>query len=246
MIGNNKAVLVTGASQGIGRAIAIALAHDGFDIGVQYHEYSTGANEVVNEISKIGRSSIPIQADLRVEADVKEMVKTFIEKYPQVFGLVNNAGVYNRKPFAELTKKDWDDTINTNLTSVYLVTHELLQKILPGGRIVNLSSILAFNGSNFGADYAATKAGILGFTKSLARELAKDGILVNAVAPGAIETQIIAKDTPEKRRIRENETPLGRVGQPQEIAAMVAFLFSSKASYITGETFNVNGGLLMR
>ena len=240
-----RAVLITGASRGIGRAIAIALAKDGFDIGVNYNSYSEGADEVVRRVMNLGRKAVPIQADVGQENEVKEMVKTFTREFSDVFGLVNNAGVYNRKEFLKLTISDWENTIRTNLTSAFMVTHELLPHIVQNGRIVNISSILAHTGSNSGVDYAATKAGLIGFTKSLARELAKKNITVNAVAPGTIETQIIAGDTPEKRKERERSTPLGRVGNPDEIAAAVGYLFSEKASYITGETLNVNGGLIM-
>ncbi len=145
----------------------------------------------------------------------------------------------------KLSLNTWESTLRTNLTSVFMVTKELLPHIGSGGRIVNISSILAHTGSNSGADYAASKAGMIGFTKSLARELSKKQITVNAIAPGAIDTQIIAGDTPKKRCEREQQTPLERVGRPEEIAGAVAFLFSDKATYITGETINVNGGLLM-
>jgi NAD(P)-dependent dehydrogenase (short-subunit alcohol dehydrogenase family) len=245
MVDEAYAVLVTGASRGIGRAIAIELAKDGFDIGVHYYSNKEGAQEVVNQITSMGRMAIALNADVGQEDDVKKMISKFTDEFSRVFGVVNNAGVYERKPFPELTFNDWDRTIRTNLTSMYLVTHELLPHITENGRIVNLSSVLAHRGSDFGAHYAATKAGIIGFSKSLARELGKKRITVNAVAPGAIETQIIAGDSPEKRKQREKLTPLNRVGQPEEIAATVSFLFSNKGSYITGETINVNGGMIM-
>lgn len=240
-----KAVLVTGASRGIGRAIALELAKDGFDIGVHYYSYSDGANEVVIQIKNMGRDAIALQANLKQENEVKNLVNEFTKQFPSVFGLVNNAGVYNRVEFDKLTLTEWEDTLRTNLTSTFMVTHELLPHIVKGGRIINIASILAHSGSNYGAHYATSKAGLLGFTKSLARELNKKGILVNAVAPGAVDTQILAGDSAEKRRQRENEIPVGRIGQPEEIGAAVAFLFSEKATYITGETFNINGGLLM-
>lgn len=240
-----SAVLITGASRGIGAAIALALAKDGFDIGVNYNTNAKGAQEIVDRIIAMGRKAVSLQADVGNEKDVKVMVHTFTENFKNISGLVNNAGVYNRMEFTKLDLKTWEHTIKTNLTSAYLVTHELLPYISKGGRIINISSVLAHRGSDSGADYAATKAGLIGFTKSLARELSKKGILVNAVAPGAIDTQIIAGDTPEKRRERERITMVGRVGQPDEIGATVAFLFSDKAGYITGETINVNGGLLM-
>lgn len=241
----NKAVLVTGASRGIGQAIAVALAKDGFNIGVHYNTYLEGANEVVNQIKNMGQEAIAIQANLVQENDVENLVNEFTKQFKFVFGLVNNAGVYNRVEFDKLTLMEWEYTLRINLTSAFMVTQELLPVIMEGGRIINIASILAHSGSNYGAHYATSKAGLLGFTKSLARELNKKGILVNAVAPGTIDTQILAGDSPEKRRERESQIPLGRIGQPEEIGAVVAFLFSEKATYITGETFNINGGLLM-
>jgi 3-oxoacyl-[acyl-carrier protein] reductase len=242
---SKSAVLITGASRGIGREIAIRLAKMGFDIGVNYNTYETGALEVVSEIENLGREAIALQADVGSQDQVKQMVKTFKNKFNTIFGLVNNAGVYNRTTFENLDYDTWKFTIQNNLTSAYLVTHELFLYIVNGGRIVNIASILAHQGSKYGSDYATTKAGLIGFTKSLARELAKNNILVNVVAPGATDTQILAGDSAEKRRQRESEIALNRIGLPQEIAGAVAFLFSDDASYITGETINVNGGLLM-
>jgi len=240
-----KAVLVTGASRGIGQAVAITLAKNGLDIGVHYFNNAPGAAETVKKIMDLSKKAVSLQADLRKAEEVRMMVAKFGGEFENIFGLVNNAGVYNRTSFDDLTLEKWEDTILTNLTSTYLVTKELLPYIKPGGRIVNISSILAYTGSNYGADYAASKAGILGFTKSLARELAPKGILVNAVAPGPIDTQIIANDTPERRIRREQEIPLGRIGNVDEIAAGVALFFSEKATFMTGEILNINGGLLM-
>ena len=240
-----KAVLVTGASRGIGKAIAIALARDGFNIGVNYNTNQKGAEDAVGQITGLGHQAIILQADVSSPDDVKMMVKTFTERFPDVFGLVNNAGVYDRISFGDLTLAQWDQGIRTNLTSAYLVTRALLPYLPAGGRLVNISSVLAHSGSTQGAHYSAAKAGLIGFTKSLAHELAHKNITVNAVAPGAIDTQIIAGDTPEKRRKREQVIPLGRVGVTDEIAQAVSFLFSDKAGYVTGETINVNGGLVM-
>jgi 3-oxoacyl-[acyl-carrier protein] reductase len=239
------AVLITGASRGIGAEIAIALAKMGFDIGVNYYTYQAGAQDVVNMVEKLGQNAVALEADVGDVEQVEAMVKTFTTKFENIFGLVNNAGLYNRTNFENLTLNTWNHTIRTNLTSAYIVTHQLLPFIKNGGRIVNIASVLAHQGSKYGADYATTKAGLIGFTKSLAREMAKKCILVNAVAPGATDTQILAGDSPEKRREREAEIPVNRIGQPDEIAGAVAFLFSDQASYITGETINVNGGLLM-
>jgi 3-oxoacyl-[acyl-carrier protein] reductase len=239
------AVLVTGASRGIGQEISVALAKMGFDIGINYFTNHDGAQETLRLIDGIGQKGIILHADVGQRDQVVGMVKEFTVEFPKVFGLVNNAGVYNRVSFEELDHKTWDYTIRNNLTSVYLVTHELLPHIFTGGRIVNIASVLAHRGSNYGADYATTKAGLVGFTKSVARELAKRNILVNVVAPGATDTRILAGDTPERRKQREEQIALNRIGRPDEVAGAVGFLFSDQATYITGETINVNGGMLM-
>ena len=200
------AVLITGASRGIGREIAISLAKMGFDIGINFLNNQAGAEETKTFVEACGQDSILLQANVGNFDQVRTMVKEFTDKYDVINGLVNNAGVYNRNSFEDLDFKTWEYTIRNNLTSAYLVTHELLPYIQSGGRIVNIASVLAHQGSKYGADYATTKAGLLGFTKSLARELAMKKILVNAVAPGATDTRILAGDTPDRRRKREEET----------------------------------------
>lgn len=245
MIMSMKAVLITGASRGIGKAIALALGKEGCAVGVNFLKREDEANKVVDIITDNGGRALALQADVGGEEQVAGMVETLAAEYGDIYGLVNNAGIYERKKFHELSIPDWNATIRTNLTSTFLCTKAVLPHMPSGGRIVNIASVLAHTGSSQGAHYATSKAGIIGFSKSLARELAGQNITVNVVAPGATETDIIAHDTPEKRREREHITPLGRVGQPGEIADAVTFLFSEKASYITGETINVNGGMWM-
>ncbi len=240
-----KAVLITGASRGIGRAIALKLGKEGYAVGVNYKDNADRAQEVVDTIHASGGEAVALQADVGVEEEVEEMVNTFITEFGEIYGLINNAGIYKRKNFHELTLQDWEETLTTNLTGAFLCTKAALPHIPKGGRIVNLASVLAHMGSSQGAHYAASKAGIIGFSKSLARELAPRTITVNVVAPGATETDIIAYDTPEMRSRREKQTPLGRVAQPEEMADAVSFLLSEKAGYITGDTINVNGGLWM-
>ena len=240
-----KAVLVTGASRGIGRATALKLGSEGYAVGVHYKDNMKKAKEVVNKVIKSGGEAVALKANVGDEEQVDEMVKAFVAEFREIYGLINNAGIYERKKVYELTLQDWQETINTNLTGAFLCTKAALPYILEGGRIVNIASVLAHIGSSQGAHYAASKAGIIGFSKSLARELAPKKITVNVVAPGATDTDIIAHDTPEKRKDREKITPLGRVGQPGEIADAIVFLLSEKAGYITGETLNVNGGMWM-
>jgi 3-oxoacyl-[acyl-carrier protein] reductase len=240
-----KPVLITGASRGIGRAIALKLGKEGYAIGVNFVNNEKQAQEVVDLILESGGSAILLKADVKDEAQVNEMMGVFISEFKEIYALVNNAGIYNRKKFQKLTLQNWEETITTNLTGTFLCTKAALPYFSGGGRIVNFASVLAHMGSGQGAHYAASKAGIIGFSKSLARELAPKKILVNVVAPGATETDIIADDTPEKRKERGKITPLGRVAQPEEMAEVVSFLLSDKANYITGETINVNGGMWM-
>jgi 3-oxoacyl-[acyl-carrier protein] reductase len=240
-----KSVLVTGASRGIGRAIALKLGKEGYAVGVNFVNNEKQAQEVVDAIIDSGGSALLLKADIRDEAQVNKMMETFISEFKEIYALVNNAGIYDRKKFHELTLKMWEETITTNLTGTFLCTKAAFPYFSKGGRIVNFASVLAHMGSSQGAHYAASKAGIIGFSKSLARELSPKKILVNVVAPGATETDIIANDTPEKRKERGKITPLGRVAQPEEMAEVVSFLLSDKASYITGETINANGGMWM-
>ncbi|MEE9150237.1 MAG: 3-oxoacyl-ACP reductase family protein [Thermoplasmata archaeon] len=240
-----KSVLVTGASRGIGRATALKLAGEGYAVGVNYRDNSEKAREVVNNIIESGGEAVALRANVGNEEQMNEMMITFAGEFGEIYGLVNNAGIYERKRFFELTLQDWEETIKTNLTGTFLCTKAALPYIPEGGRIVNSASVLAHMGSNQGTHYAASKAGIIGFTKSLAREIAPRKITVNVVAPGATDTDIIAHDMPEKRSEREKIALMGRVGQPEEIADAIVFLLSEKAGYITGETVNVNGGMWM-
>lgn len=240
-----KSVLVTGASRGIGRAIALKLGNEGYAVGVNFVNNEKKAQEVVDSILDSGGSALLLKADVGNEAQVNEMIEAFISEFNEIYALVNNAGIYNRKKIHELTLEAWEETITTNLTGTFLCTKASLPYFSEGGRIINFASVLAHMGSSQGAHYAASKAGIIGFSKSLARELGPKKILVNVVAPGATETDIIVNDTPEKRKERGKITPLGRVAQPEEMAEVVGFLLSEKANYITGATINANGGMWM-
>jgi 3-oxoacyl-[acyl-carrier protein] reductase len=240
-----KSVLVTGASRGIGKAIALKLGKEGYAVGVNFVNNEKHAQELVDSILNSGGSAVALKADVKDEAQVNEMMEIFISEFKEIYALVNNAGIYNRKKFHELTLEAWEETITTNLTGAFLCTKAAFPHFSGGGRVVNFASVLAHMGSGQGAHYAASKAGIIGFSKSLARELGPEKILVNVVAPGATETDIIAHDTSEKRKEREKITPLGRVAQPEELAEIVSFLLSESANYITGETINVNGGMWM-
>jgi 3-oxoacyl-[acyl-carrier protein] reductase len=240
-----KPVLITGASRGIGRATAILLAEQGYDLGLNYLGNEEGARDVLAKISSRGTRAILLKADVGDEKQVGRMVAAIVKEFGGLFGLVNNAGVYDRRHFPDISLKDWENALRVNLTGTFLCCRAALPHLAEGGRIVNLSSNLAKQGSTRGAHYAAAKAGVIGFTRSLARELAPRKITVNAVAPGPTETDIIASDTPEKRAERLRVIPLGRVGMPEEIAAAVAYFLSEGAAFTTGAVLDINGGLFM-
>ncbi len=242
-----RAALVTGGSRGIGAATARRLARDGYDVAVTYAERKEGALQVVNEVEGRGRNAIAVQADVSRVEDVQRMVSETVAGLGRLDVLVNNAGVYRRALFDEVTPDDWDRRLAINLSSCFYAAKAAVPEMrkVGGGRIISVTSQLAYRGTTHGADYVAAKAGIVGLTKALALELAKDRILVNAVAPGSIETGILAGDAPEDRARRVRTIPLGRVGQADEVAAAIAFLASPDAAYITGQVLHVNGGSLL-
>ncbi|MFQ5907879.1 MAG: SDR family NAD(P)-dependent oxidoreductase [Thermoplasmata archaeon] len=239
--------LVTGASRGIGRATAIRLAEAGHDVVVNYVEREVAARAVVGEIVEAGRQGLAIRADVASRDAVRQMIRQAEDALGPIAILVNNAGIYRRVSVDELAPARWERTLSVNLTGAF----HCIQAVLPGmrkagwGRIVNISSQIAVRGTDHGADYATSKAGLLGLTKAVALEAARDGITVNAVAPGTIETDIIADYSEADRQERNRRIPVGRIGLPEEVASMVAYLASEEARYITGATLHVNGGYLI-
>ncbi|HDH81727.1 MAG TPA: SDR family oxidoreductase, partial [Thermoplasmatales archaeon] len=206
-----KTALVTGASRGIGRAIAIKFAEHGAFVGINYFKSREKAEKVLDEVKKYSDGMI-LKADVSDDTEVKKMVEIFVEKAEKIDILVNNAGIYRRSLFLHIKPEQWDKIMNVNLKGCYNVCRHSIPYMKEGGKIVFMSSQLAFKGSTHGADYAASKAGILGFMRSLALELADRKINVNAVAPGTIDTDIIASYTPEQREKRAMEVPLKRIG----------------------------------
>jgi NAD(P)-dependent dehydrogenase (short-subunit alcohol dehydrogenase family) len=243
MLLKGKTALISGASRGIGRAIAIRFAEHGAFVGINYNSSKNAAEETLRIIESKKGTGMLLKGDIANIGDVKKVVNKFVEKAKYIDILVNNAGIYERNEFRNLSAATWRRVIDVNLTGCYNLCKCSLPYIREGGRIIFISSQLAFKGSSHGADYASSKAGMLGLMRSLALELAPKKILVNAIAPGTIDTDVIAHYTEEMRRKRESEIPLGRLGKPEEIADVCLFLASDMASYITGETINVNGGL---
>ena len=237
-----KIALVTGSSKGIGKAIAMELARNGMNVVVNYYRDEQEAVAVVMELKKIGADAIAVKADVSKFEDCSEMIEIVRKKFGSVDVLVNNAGALSDKTLKNMEKQQWDIVIKTNLDSVFNMCKNALPFMNDNGRIINMSSIVGVSG-NFGqTNYAASKAGIIGFTKSLAKELGKRRITVNAVAPGFIDTQMTKSVPFIRRKIIMAMIPLGRVGIPEDVANLVGFLASDKSSYITGEVICVDGG----
>lgn len=240
---NRKVALVTGASRGIGKAIAIELARNNVNVVVNYNRDENEAVAVVEEIKKNGVESIAVKADISSFDECAAMMEIAEKRFGSLDILVNNAGALFDKTLKNMTKEQWNLVVRTNLDGTFNVTKNALLLMNDNGRIINISSLVGISG-NFGqTNYAASKAGIIGFTKSLAKELGKRRITVNAVAPGFVDTQMTKNMPFIRKRIMLAMIPLGRAGLPEDVANLVAFLASDKASYITGEVICIDGGL---
>jgi 3-oxoacyl-[acyl-carrier protein] reductase len=243
----NKTALVTGASRGIGRATAIELAKAGAKVAVNYAGNRAAAEEVVALIEATGGQAFMVQADVGDSAAVDAMVKSVVERFGSIDILVNNAGITRDNLIMRMKEEDWDAVIHTNLKGIFNCT-KLVSKLMMKqryGRIVNLTSVVGVMGNAGQSNYAAAKAGVIGFTKSMAKELASRNINVNAVAPGYISTDMTA-DLPEQAKTDlQSQIPLQRLGNPADVASAVLFLVSPGADYITGQTLHVDGGMVM-
>ncbi|NLW21735.1 MAG: 3-oxoacyl-[acyl-carrier-protein] reductase [Tissierellia bacterium] len=244
---SGKNALVTGGSRGIGKAIALELARHGVNVAISYIGNSKKAEAVVEEIEKIGVKAIAIKADISKEEDVINMVDEINGSLGNIDILVNNAGITRDNLLLRMKTWEWDQVIDTNLRGTYLCTKAVVKGMIKKryGKIINIASVVGITG-NFGqGNYSASKAGVIGFTKSIAKELASRGINVNAVAPGFIDTDM-TKILPED--IKDSlvkSIPMGRMGRPEDVANIVIFLASEKSDYITGQVVNVDGGLVM-
>jgi 3-oxoacyl-[acyl-carrier protein] reductase len=244
---NNKSVLVTGASRGIGRAIALYFAKNGAKVAVNYSGSEAKANEVVEEIKANGGTAFAIKADISNSEDVSNMIKSVIEQFGSLDVLVNNAGITRDNLLMRMKEEDWDAVINTNLKGVFLTTKAVTRQMMKQkqGRIINIASIVGVSGNPGQANYVAAKAGVIGLTKTAAKELSSRGITVNAIAPGFIETDMTGKLEEGIKEDMLRNIPLARFGQPDDIAAAALFLASDSSSYITGQTLHVDGGMVM-
>ncbi|QSQ09848.1 3-oxoacyl-[acyl-carrier-protein] reductase FabG [Koleobacter methoxysyntrophicus] len=244
---SGRIAVVTGGSRGIGKAIALELAENGANVVINYSKDSKGAQEVAEYIRNKGIDCLTIKANVSLASEVENMVETIIEKYGRIDILVNNAGITRDSLLARMKEKDWDDVIDINLKGVYNCTKSVVKVMMKQrwGRVVNISSVVGITGNPGQTNYSAAKAGIIGFTKSCARELASRGITVNAVAPGFIRTDMTDKLRNEIKKELESKIPVGRLGKPEDVAHTVLFLVSSKADYITGQVINVDGGMVM-
>ncbi len=244
---DNKIALVTGASRGIGKAIAFSLADAGAHVMITYRSSSAEAQQVVERIKGKGRDAVAYQSDAADFNQSKEIVEKILTTYNRLDILVNNAGITKDGLLMRMSEEDWDAVVNTNMKSVFNLSKAALRPMMGqrSGKIINITSIAGVIGNAGQANYAASKAGVIGFTKSLAKELGSRNIQVNAIAPGFVETDMTAKLNKDQRKKLEELIPLKRTAKPEEIGAVVRFLASADADYITGQVICVDGGMVM-
>ena len=242
-----KTAIITGGATGIGRAVSLAFAHAGYAVAVLYKTSETAAQALVREIENGGGSAAAVFCDVRDSASVQNAVDTVREKLGKTDALVNNAGISEQLLFTDITDEKWADMLSVHLTGAFYMTRAVLPDMLHQkyGRIVNIASMWWETGGSCEVHYSAAKAGLIGMTKALAKELAPSGITVNAVSPGAVDTDMMRRMGADVCRAVAEETPTERLGTPEEIAAAVLFLAGENAGYITGQTLSVNGGAVI-
>lgn len=241
-----KVAIVTGGTRGIGRAVAVALAREGAAVTLCARDLAQ-AEKVAADLRDTGAQALAVKADVAQASDVEELVNACLARFERVDILVNNAGITRDGLLLRMKDEDWDAVLNVNLRGAFYCTRAALRPMLKqrAGRIINITSVVGVMGNPGQANYVASKAGIIGLTKAVAREVVSRGITVNAVAPGFIETDMTERLSPELKAQMLAQIPLGRFGKPEEVAALVLFLASDRASYITGQVLHINGGLWM-
>ncbi|PYF07072.1 3-oxoacyl-[acyl-carrier-protein] reductase [Ureibacillus chungkukjangi] len=244
---DGKTAIVTGASRGIGRAIALQIASEGANVVVNFSGSEQKASEVVKEIQNLGSQAIAVQANISDNNSVQELMNATMEQFGAIDILVNNAGITRDNLLMRMKEDEWDDVINTNLKGVFLCTKAVTRQMMKqrAGRIINISSIVGVMGNAGQANYVAAKAGVIGLTKTTARELASRNILVNAIAPGFITTEMTDTLPEDVKSSMLNQIPLAKLGNPEDVAKAVVFLASDDASYMTGQTLHIDGGMYM-
>lgn len=242
-----KVALVTGGSRGIGRSIVLHLAQSGADVAFTYRSKVDGANALVAELLNMGRKSVAFQSNAADTKQSDDVVQSVIKGFGRIDILVNNAGITKDGLLMRMSEQDWDDVITTNLKSVFNFTKAACRQMMSqqSGKIINISSVVGVVGNAGQANYVASKAGVIGFTKSVAKELASRNIQANCIAPGFIETDMTEKLNEKQKEAILNVIPQKRIAKPEEIAAVVCFLSSQDSNYITGQTINVDGGMAM-
>ncbi|MBB1553465.1 MAG: 3-oxoacyl-[acyl-carrier-protein] reductase [Clostridiales bacterium] len=243
----SKVAFITGATRGIGRAIALELAKEGYNIALNYRTENEALETLKKEISELGVECYPVQGDVSKAEDSERMTKEIIEYFEQIDVLVNNAGITKDKLIQRMKEEEFTDVINVNLVGTFNITKNVIKYMTKKryGKIINISSVVGISGNAGQSNYAASKAGIIGFTKSIAKELASRNITANAVAPGFIQTDMTNVLKDEVKEAIEGTIPLKRLGTAEDVAKVVKFLASDDSNYITGQVINVDGGMLM-
>ncbi|MFW6030190.1 MAG: 3-oxoacyl-[acyl-carrier-protein] reductase [Halanaerobiales bacterium] len=245
----NKVAVVTGSSRGIGKAIALKLAENGANIVLNYNSDSSKKyiEENLKKIENLGSEVIAVQADVSKIAEAKKLINKTVDKFSKIDILVNNAGITKDNLLLRMKEKEWDKVMDVNLKGVFNCTKSTIRHMMKAkqGKIINLTSVVALKGNAGQINYSASKAGVIGFTKSLARELASRNITANAIAPGFIKTDMTDELSDKAKEELKKEIPLSRLGKGEDVAELVSFLASDKANYITGQVINVDGGMAM-
>lgn len=243
----SKVAFITGATRGIGRAIALELANEGYNIALNYRTENEALETLKKKISELGVECYPVQGDVSKAEDSERMTKEIIEHFEQIDVLVNNAGITKDKLIQRMKEEEFTDVINVNLVGTFNITKNVIKYMTKKryGKIINISSVVGISGNAGQSNYAASKAGIIGFTKSIAKELASRNITANAVAPGFIQTDMTNVLKDEIKEAIESTIPLKRLGTAEDVAKVVKFLASDDSNYITGQVINVDGGMLM-